>query len=84
MSFIGLKAFYESAGNGTLPQVSFIIGPKELSEHPPYMPSDGGWLQQQIVNAVVSSPKYSSTVLMISYDGNSLSLSAGYQFMARH
>ncbi|OXV10860.1 hypothetical protein Egran_01378 [Elaphomyces granulatus] len=68
MSYVGLEAFYESAANGTLPQVSFIVGPMELSEHPPYMPSDGGWLQQQIVDAVVRSPKYSSTVLMISYD----------------
>jgi phospholipase C len=71
MSYVGLEAFNESAANGTLPQVSFIVGPMELSEHPPYMPSDGGWLQQQIVDAVVRSPKYSSTVLMISYDGNS-------------
>lgn len=70
LAFLGLDAFYEAAGNGTLPQISFIVGPMELSEHPPYMPKDGGWLQQQVVNAVVNGPKYSSTVLMISYDGN--------------
>jgi phospholipase C len=71
MTFIGLDAFYEAAANGTLPQISFIVGPMELSEHPPYMPKDGAWLQQQVVNAVVKSPKYNSTVLMISYDGES-------------
>lgn len=70
MSFVGLDAFYEAAKEGTLPEVSFIVGPAELSEHPPYIPSDGAWLQQQVINAVVNSPKYSSTVLMISYDGN--------------
>lgn len=32
------------------------------------MPKDGGWIQQQVFNAVVKSPKYNSTVLMLSYD----------------
>ncbi|KAJ5259435.1 phosphoesterase family-domain-containing protein [Penicillium angulare] len=68
MSYVGLEAFYEAAANGTLPEVSFIVGPTELSEHPPYMPKDGGWLQKKVVDAVTSSPKYSSTLLMISYD----------------
>ncbi|KAF8510409.1 extracellular phospholipase C [Hysterangium stoloniferum] len=68
MSFVGLEAFYQAAANGTLPEVSYIIGPAELSEHPPFGPNDGAWLQQQIVNAVINSPKYSSTILMISYD----------------
>lgn len=69
MSYVGLDSFYEAAANGTLPEVSFIVGPAELSEHPPYMPKDGAWLQQQVVNAVTNSPKYASTVLIISYDG---------------
>lgn len=68
LSFIGLDSFSSAAAQGTLPQVSYIIGPAELSEHPPFLPRDGGWLQQQIVNAVINSPKYNSTVLMISYD----------------
>lgn len=69
LSDLGLNAFYQAAANGTLPEVSFIVGPAELSEHPPNMPKDGAWLQQQIVNAVVNGPKYNSTVLMVSYDG---------------
>ncbi|OOQ87754.1 non-hemolytic phospholipase C precursor [Penicillium brasilianum] len=68
MSFVGLDAFYAAAANGTLPEVSFIVGPTELSEHPPYQPKDGGWLQKQVVDAVINSPKYSSTLLMISFD----------------
>lgn len=67
-SFVGLDAFYEAAANGSLPEVSFIIGPAELSEHPPYMPKDGAWLQKKVVDAVTKSPKYNSTLLMISYD----------------
>ncbi|CAG8385481.1 unnamed protein product [Penicillium salamii] len=67
-SFVGLDAFYKAAADGTLPEVSFIVGPAELSEHPPYMPKDGAWLQKKVVDAVTSSPKYNSTLLMISYD----------------
>ena len=43
-SYIGLDRFYEDAAAGTLPRVSYIIGPAELSEHYPYLPKDGGWL----------------------------------------
>jgi phospholipase C len=66
----GLKKFYSDAAAGTLPQVSYIVGPMELSEHPPYLPKDGAWLQRQVAEAVMNSPKYNSTVLIISYDGN--------------
>lgn len=69
MSFIGLHSFYEAAAEGTLPEVSFIVGPQELSEHPPWMPRDGAWLQKKVVDAVINSPKYNTTLLMISYDG---------------
>ncbi|KAJ5226305.1 phosphoesterase family-domain-containing protein [Penicillium chermesinum] len=68
MAFNGLESFYAAAANGTLPEVSFIVGPAELSEHPSYQPKDGAWLQKKVVDAVTQSPKYSSTLLMISYD----------------
>ncbi|KAH8699073.1 putative non-hemolytic phospholipase C precursor [Talaromyces proteolyticus] len=63
-----LDDFTAAAANGTLPMVSIIIGQNELSEHPPWMPKDGAWLHQQIFNAVVNSPKYNSTALIVSYD----------------
>jgi phospholipase C len=68
-SYIGLESFYADAKAGTLPQVSYIIGPAELAEHYPYLPSDGAWLQKQVVDAVVNGAAYNETVLMISYDG---------------
>ena len=71
-SYPGLNTFYERAKNGTLPQVSWIIGPAELSEHPPYIPSDGAWLQKQVVDAVTASPAYNETALFITYDGKSI------------
>ncbi|WEW57590.1 phospholipase C [Emydomyces testavorans] len=58
MSFPGLQKFYQDAADGKLPQISFIVGPKELSEHPPFSPKDGAWLQEQVVQAVTKSPKY--------------------------
>jgi phospholipase C len=70
VSFLkSLDTFYADAMAGTLPQISYIIGPAELSEHPPYQPKDGAWLQQQVVNAVTMGKSYKDTVLIISYDG---------------
>lgn len=68
MAYVGLDRFYADAAAGTLPMVSYVIGPAELSEHPPYSPRDGAWLQQQVVNAVTRSPRYDATVLIVSYD----------------
>ncbi|KAK4574546.1 hypothetical protein LTR86_001387 [Recurvomyces mirabilis] len=68
MAYIGLEQFYKDAASGKLPQVSFIVGPAELSEHPDYTPEDGAWLQQKIVDVVTQSPVYNKTALIISYD----------------
>ena len=68
-SYPGLDAFYKAAEEGKLPQVSWIIGPSELAEHPPNRPVDGAWLQKKVVDAVTGSPAYNETVLIISYDG---------------
>lgn len=68
-SYPGVDAFFEAAAKGALPQVSWIVGPQELSEHPPNMPKDGAWLQKRVVDAITSSPAYNGTVLIISYDG---------------
>jgi phospholipase C len=73
-SYIGLEAFYEAAGKGTLPEVSIIVGAAELSEHPPNRPVDGAWLQQRVVEAVINSPKYAETALIVSYDGKKIPL----------
>ncbi|KAE8443036.1 hypothetical protein EG329_002430 [Mollisiaceae sp. DMI_Dod_QoI] len=63
-----LDTFYAMAENGSLPAVSYIIGPTELSEHPPYAPRDGAWLQKKIVDAVTQGAAWSKTALIISYD----------------
>ncbi|KAF1983373.1 non-hemolytic phospholipase C precursor [Aulographum hederae CBS 113979] len=68
MSFVGLDKFYADAAAGTLPQVSYIVGPAELSEHPPYQPKDGAWLQRKVAEAVINGKAYNKTALIISYD----------------
>lgn len=68
-TYPGLDAFYKAAAEGKLPQVSWIVGPQELAEHPPNRPTDGAWLQKKVVDAITKSPAYNETVLIISYDG---------------
>ena len=67
-SYIGLEKFFQDAKDGTLPMVSYIIGPGELTEHPPWLPSDGAWLINQVINAVTQGASYNDTVVMLSYD----------------
>ncbi|KHN99838.1 Phosphoesterase [Metarhizium album ARSEF 1941] len=67
-SYPGLNAFFQAAARGALPQVSWIVGPQEQSEHPPNLPKDGAWLQKKVVDAITNSPAYNETVLIISYD----------------
>ncbi|CAN6674784.1 hypothetical protein TRVA0_065S00298 [Trichomonascus vanleenenianus] len=68
LSFRGMEGFYEDARQGTLPSVSYVIGPFELSEHPPFRPVDGAYLLSNIVKAVMDGPKYNETVIFVSYD----------------
>lgn len=63
-----LDSFYARAANGTLPELSYIVGPSQLSEHAPYSPRDGAWLQRRIAEAVMRSPKYKRTLLIYSFD----------------
>lgn len=72
-SYPGLQAFYNACAQGTLPAVSWIIGPAELTEHPANTPNHGAWLQKKIVEAVMNSPAYNSTALFVTYDGKQTS-----------
>ena len=48
----GLYAFQAMAAAGTLPAVSYIIGPAALSEHAPYLPRDGAWVSATLAYSV--------------------------------
>lgn len=64
-----LSAFLADADAGTLPQVSYVVTPQALQEHPPYGPNDGGWFQKLVIDAVVNGKKGKTTAIILSYDG---------------
>ena len=66
-----VAAFLHDVTNGTLPQVSWIMPPWELSEHPPFSPASGENFVKQLLDALASNPAvYGSTVFIITYDEN--------------
>ncbi len=62
-------AFKFDVTNGTLPQVSWIIAPTMLSEHPPFSAASGAVLTKQLLDALASNPTvFDSTVFLLTYD----------------
>jgi phospholipase C len=57
---------------GTLPQVSWVIGTAEGSEHPgPSSPAQGAAYTAQVIDALTADPKvWSRTVLFVMFDEN--------------
>ena len=68
LSSVGLKKFFHDAKEGTLPEVSYVVAPTSLSEHPPVPPQDGGWIQRKVAEALMNGKGWNNTVLMVSYD----------------
>jgi len=60
--------FELDAAAGELPTVAWIHPPYCLCEHPPFTPADGALYLSRIVDALIASPKWLSTVLVIVYD----------------
>ncbi|MEY2523734.1 MAG: phospholipase, partial [Ilumatobacteraceae bacterium] len=54
---------------GNLPQVSWIVAPEALSEHPNWAPDFGAWYVSQFIDILTSNPDvWSKTVLFVNYD----------------
>jgi phospholipase C len=62
--------FICDALNGKLPDISWIIPPSYLTEHPNFLPADGECYLARIVNAVMTGPDWFNTILIITYDEN--------------
>jgi phospholipase C len=57
--------------SGTLPQVSWIVGPQAYTEHPAFPAGYGAWYTAQVLNALTSNPEvWSKTALLITFDEN--------------
>lgn len=67
-----LDAFRSDVNGGTLPQVSWIVGPAAYSEHPgPSSPIQGAWYTQAVLDALTADPAvWATTVLLVMFDEN--------------
>jgi phospholipase C len=60
--------FFQSAKDGTLPSVSWVVPDDNNSEHPPHPISAGQAWVTSAVNAVMSGPDWNSSAIFISWD----------------
>ncbi len=66
-----IDSFEGDVVSNTLPSVSWIIGPDEYTEHPPYSPANGQMLTKALLDAIAGNPDiYKSTVFIVNYDEN--------------
>jgi phospholipase C len=65
---VGMSQFYRDAKSGHLPQVCWIVPNRADSEHPPSDSARGMWHVTDLVNAIMQSSAWSSTVIIITWD----------------
>ena len=57
--------------NSTLPQISWIVAPEAVTEHPQWPAGYGAWYTANLLNALTSNPDvWSKTALFICFDEN--------------
>ncbi len=63
--------FEQDAAAGNLPQVSWLVAPMRISEHPPWAPSVGENFTASKLAAVMANPTlWAKTAFIITYDEN--------------
>ncbi|MFN3777772.1 MAG: phosphocholine-specific phospholipase C [Brevundimonas aurantiaca] len=64
-----VEAFRADIAGGRLPQVSWIVTARDLSEHPDAEPSKGEHVCAKLIEALVDHPEvFSKTVFIVNYD----------------
>ena len=63
-----LDSIYPALSNNTLPAVSWVVPNWKESDHPGALISDGQSYVTHLVNAVMSSPEWSSTAIFLAWD----------------
>ncbi|HZY69789.1 MAG TPA: alkaline phosphatase family protein [Thermoplasmata archaeon] len=66
--FVNATEFYADARNGTLPSLSWVMPTNNWSDHPPDNSTIAQSWTASLVNAVESSPQWSSTAMFIAWD----------------
>src|SRR5262249_17240479 len=64
----GINEFFSDLQAGTLPAVSWIVTEAVVSEHPPAPPDMGQLLAARVVDALMQSSAWQSSVLFLTYD----------------
>jgi phospholipase C len=68
------RPFYEllwDLQTGNIPQVTWIVPPSNVTEHPDYLPAAGENHTRQVLQALWSNPKlWAKTALILNYDEN--------------
>jgi phospholipase C len=62
------KDYYADLHAGTLPQVSFLITEDSINEHPPANIQNGQKKMAQVINALMASNAWKSSVFFLTYD----------------
>lgn len=65
---VSLNEFYADAKAGRLPEVCWIVPTAADSEHPPADSARGMWHVTGLVNAVMQSPAWKDTVIIVTWD----------------
>lgn len=71
-NFLGIERFYTDAANGSLPSYTFLepqfSGPDQNDQHPPSDIRSGDQLIADVYHALIASPQWPETLLVITYD----------------
>jgi len=63
--------FASDAANDRLPTVSWIMPPRDASEHPDHMPAAGAAFVARTIDAIAANPKvWAKTAFILNYDEN--------------
>ena len=65
---VSLNEFYADAKAGALPEVCWIVPTAADSEHPPADSARGMWHVTGLVNAVMESPEWKDSVIIVTWD----------------
>jgi len=65
---VSLSEFYDDAKADRLPEVCWIVPTAADSEHPPADSARGMWHVTELVNAVMQSPAWKDTVIIVTWD----------------
>jgi phospholipase C len=65
---VGTDQYFQDLRGGTLPAVSWIVPNREESDHPPADIQVGMWYVTDLVNALMKSPYWQNTALVLTWD----------------